>query len=484
MGWSLPRAVSDRDPEPGGRLPAAAGANRHLRKPKVKNAKLDSRTARARLGPRREPYWHVLAAGCAVGYRRAAGVGTWIARRRADGGAYRYASLGAADDAGEANAVGPALSFDEAKDAARRWFGEQAAVGDDARPLTGRAAAALYMGDFLMRGKKSPRETQAVIDAFILPAFGDRRVAALRFEELRDWHYLVACAPRRVRTRRGAAQRYAPMPPLPAEIREALRLLGLAERAIPRPADPDAALDDGDFDETEIRAAWRARCATANRVLTVLKAVLNHAVEAGRVDDDRAWRRVKPFEKVNEPRVRFLDLGERDLFLAATGGAFRRLAAGALATGCRYGELTRLRARDVDPAAATVFVAESKGGKARSVALSPDGAALFRRLVAGLGPDERVFVKDGGDAWRKNDQTRPMADACAAAGIAPPASFHALRHTYASLLWIFGTRLEVIAELLGHADIRITRRHYAHIPRRVIAESVRQNMPPLRIPQF
>jgi integrase len=274
------------------------------------------------------------------------------------------------------------------------------------------------------------------------------------------------------------------MPPLPAEIREALRLLGLAERAIPRPADPDAALDDGDFDETEIRAAWRARCATANRVLTVLKAVLNHAVEAGRVDDDRAWRRVKPFEKVNEPRVRFLDLGERDLFLAATGGAFRRLAAGALATGCRYGELTRLRARDVDPAAATVFVAESKGGKARSVALSPDGAALFRRLVAGLGPDERVFVKDGGDAWRKNDQTRPMADACAAAGIAPPASFHILRHTYASLLWIFGTRLEVIAELLGHADIRITRRHYAHIPRRVIAESVRQNMPPLRIPQF
>jgi hypothetical protein len=75
MGWSLPRAVSDRDPDLGGRLPAAAGANRHLRKPKVKNAKLDARTARARLGPRRKPYWHALAAGCAVGYRRAAGPG-------------------------------------------------------------------------------------------------------------------------------------------------------------------------------------------------------------------------------------------------------------------------------------------------------------------------------------------------------------------------------------------------------------------------
>jgi integrase len=43
------------------------------------------------------------------------------------------------------------------------------------------------------------------------------------------------------------------------------------------------------------------------------------------------------------------------------------------------------------------------------------------------------------------------------------------------------SHLEVIAELLGHADIRITRRHYAHIPRKVIANAVRRSLPALKV---
>jgi integrase len=460
---------------------ARLAAHRHLRTPKVKNAKLDSRTARARLPARREPYWHVLEPGCAVGYRRTRGVGTWIARWRGGDGRPRYRRLGTADDAGREKAVGATLGFDAAKDAARRWCRERGGGPAGEAAFTVPAALQLYLGDFLMRGKKSAAETRSVIDAFILPAFGDRAVASLAAEEIRDWHYLLACAPRRLRTRRGGPPRYARMPPLPAEIRAALELLNLADKVVSRPAGPDEALDDADFGETEILDAWRARCATANRILTVLKAALTHAVEAGKAGDDRVWRRVKPFGKVNEPRVRFLDVAERDAFLAATAGAFRRLAAGALTTGCRYGELTRMRARHVDPAAATVFVLESKGGKARVVALSRDGAALFRRLVEGLAPDDRIFLKDSGAPWRKNDQARPMLEACRSAGIDPPASFHVLRHTFASLLWIFGARLEVIAELLGHADIRITRRHYAHIPRKVVAKTVRRSLPALNL---
>ncbi|CAO4191875.1 hypothetical protein LFADAHJC_LOCUS200 [Methylorubrum extorquens] len=36
----------------------------------------------AKLNPRREPYWTVISAGCAVGYRRGAKGGTWVARMR------------------------------------------------------------------------------------------------------------------------------------------------------------------------------------------------------------------------------------------------------------------------------------------------------------------------------------------------------------------------------------------------------------------
>ena len=50
----------------------------------------------------------------------------------------------------------------------------------------------------------------------------------------------------------------------------------------------------------------RARRSTANGVLTLLKAALNHAFRMGRVADDTPWRRVRPFQKVSAARVRYL----------------------------------------------------------------------------------------------------------------------------------------------------------------------------------
>src|SRR5205085_126062 len=65
----------------------------------VRNPKLDTRSARSRLPPRREPYWTVISGGCALGYRRGANGGTWIGRFRDDTGRQHYEAVGAADDA-------------------------------------------------------------------------------------------------------------------------------------------------------------------------------------------------------------------------------------------------------------------------------------------------------------------------------------------------------------------------------------------------
>jgi hypothetical protein len=54
----------------------------------------------------------------------------------------------------------------------------------------------------------------------------------------------------------------------------------------------------------------RKRRATANRILTVLKAALNHAWKAGHATSDDAWRRVKPFRAVETARVRYLSEAE------------------------------------------------------------------------------------------------------------------------------------------------------------------------------
>lgn len=77
--------------------------------------------------------------------------------------------------------------------------------------------------------------------------------------------------------------------------------------------------------------------------------------------------------------------------------------------------------------------------------------------------------------WGKSHQQRPLGRACSRAGITPAVSFHVLRHTYGSILAMRGVPLAVIAEVLGHADTRITGRHYAHMMPSYVA--VRANLP-------
>jgi integrase len=66
-----------------------------------------------------------------------------------------------------------------------------------------------------------------------------------------------------------------------------------------------------------------------------------------------------------------------------------------------------------------------------------------------------------------------MRAACVAAQIAPAISFHDLRHTYGSRLAMKGVPMGVIAAQLGHADTRMTERHYAHLAPNYVADTVR-----------
>lgn len=70
---------------------------------------------------------------------------------------------------------------------------------------------------------------------------------------------------------------------------------------------------------------------------------------------------------------------------------------------------------------------------------------------------------------RGHTQTSPSA----LARIEPAVSFHILRHTYASVLAMRGVPLGVIAAQLGHADTRMTERHYAHLAPNYVADTVR-----------
>ena len=71
-----------------------------------------------------------------------------------------------------------------------------------------------------------------------------------------------------------------------------------------------------------------------------------------------------------------------------------------------------------------------------------------------------------------------MRLACKAAKVAR-ASFHELRHTYAAGLVNKGVPMAYVAAQLGHADTRVTERHYGHLAPTALAESIRKLAPQL-----
>jgi Phage integrase family len=76
----------------------------------------------------------------------------------------------------------------------------------------------------------------------------------------------------------------------------------------------------------------------------------------------------------------------------------------------------------------------------------------------------------------------PTATLAAIASIAPKVNFHILRHTHGSHLAMNGVPMGVIAAQLGHADTRMTEKHYAHLaPPSYVAQTIRANFPDLGI---
>jgi integrase len=190
---------------------------------------------------------------------------------------------------------------------------------------------------------------------------------------------------------------------------------------------------------------------------------------------------VKPFRAVETARVRYLSEAECVRLVNACEPPFRNLVRGALLTGCRYSELTTMHVADFNADAGVVTVRESKAGKPRHVVLTDEGQRLFATLTAGKLGSDPIFVRRDGGVWGKSHQLRPMLDACNRAKIKPAVSFHVLRHTHGSTLAMRGIPMGVIAEQLGHADTRMTEKHYAHLAPSYVADTLRSHFPTLGI---
>lgn len=140
-----------------------------------------------------------------------------------------------------------------------------------------------------------------------------------------------------------------------------------------------------------------------------------------------------------------------------------------------------MQAADFNADAGILTVRQSKAGKPRHVVLTAEDQRFFASLTAGKVRTDPIFTRADGGVWGKSHQLRPMMEASKRAKITPAVSFHVLRHTHGSTLAMRGVPMGVIAEQLGHADTRMTEKHYAHLAPSYVADTIRAHFPTLGI---
>lgn len=192
--------------------------------------------------------------------------------------------------------------------------------------------------------------------------------------------------------------------------------------------------------------------------LNVLKHLLGVALEWELVSVNVA-RGVKP-PRVPAGRVRYLQASELGAVLAACPEWLQQIAGLLAFTGMRRSEVLGLRWLDVDRKGERIMLPQTKNGDGRIVWLNKLACQVLDSIPKnGASSTDLVFPPS--ETVSPENVSLAFLRACRKVGIAD-FRLHDLRHTAASWLRMSGADLQDVAELLGHRDLRMTKR-YSHL---------------------
>jgi len=191
--------------------------------------------------------------------------------------------------------------------------------------------------------------------------------------------------------------------------------------------------------------------ADVNHHLKQVRRLFNVAIEQG-------WLVVNPFvrgrslivESHESERTRILDRVEETRLLAACNNPARRhlipVIVFAIETGCRRGEILKLRWESVNLAGRTIRIeaANAKTLKGRLVPITE----RLRRILVGL--DRRSF-RPASLVFPVGDFKRSFATACRIAEL-PDLHFHDLRHTAITRMLERGVSPAIVMKISGHSQ--------------------------------
>lgn len=203
--------------------------------------------------------------------------------------------------------------------------------------------------------------------------------------------------------------------------------------------------------------------ATLNRYVATIGALFTWAIKS-RIAP-KGW--VHPCRGIdrrpeNNERVRFLNDSELDsLMTTIKSSSWKKLYLMVLlgiTTGARKGELKRLKWKDIDMEKRVAYTGITKNGDRKTTALLPKVIDELKKYQSQA--NQYIFASERiptqpysfDKVWLKAVQEAKIKDF----------HFHDLRHSCASYLVQNHATLVEVADVLGHRDLRTTRR-YAHL---------------------
>jgi site-specific recombinase XerD len=140
----------------------------------------------------------------------------------------------------------------------------------------------------------------------------------------------------------------------------------------------------------------------------------------------------------------------------------RTMIALSYGSGLRVSEVVKLKVGDVDLLNLRLNIRQAKGAKDRITVLPEKIKGQIEQLLAGKNFDDFVFASERGGRLTERSAQLIFEKALKNVGIQKAATFHSLRHSFATHLLENGVDVRYVQELLGHQNIRTTQ-IYTHL---------------------
>lgn len=124
--------------------------------------------------------------------------------------------------------------------------------------------------------------------------------------------------------------------------------------------------------------------------------------------------------------------------------------------GLRVSEAINLKIKDINLSELTIHIKGTKGNKDRLSIFSDKLIPELTQITSLGNINDHVFASNRGGKLDQRSAQKAFENALQKAGIQKEASFHSLRHSFATHLLENGVDVRYVQELLGHANIRTT----------------------------